>query len=137
MVVIEPLLFGLCRRLLEIHVLLQALQIVAFRPLVIGLIKGVTMMKVVLVEGVTMEVVLIKGVTMMKVALVEGVTMMKVVLIEGVTMEVVLIEGVTIAFQGIEPEEAAANFLNGLSFRRSKSGATVNEMKTVEISSIK
>jgi hypothetical protein len=126
-VVIEPLLFGLCRRLLEIHVLLQALQIVAFRPLVIGLIKGVTMMKVVLVEAVTM----------MKVALVEGVTMMKVVLIEGVTMEVVLIEGVTIAFQGIEPEEAAANFLNGLSFRRSKSGATVNEMKTVEISSIK
>ncbi len=84
------------------------------------------MMKVALVEGVTMEVVLI-----------EGVTMMKVVLVEGVTMEVVLVEGVTIAFQGIEPEEAAANFLNGLSFPRSKSGATVNEMKTVEISSIK
>ncbi len=104
MVVIEPLLFGLRRRLLEIHVLLQALQIVTFRPLVVGLI-----------ETVTMEAVLIKG----------------------VTMEVVLIEGMTIAFQGIEPEEAAANFLNGLSFRRSKSGATVNEMKTVEISSIK
>jgi hypothetical protein len=114
-VVIEPLLFRLRRRLLEIHVLLQALQIVTFRPLVIGLI-----------ERVTMEVVLIKGVTMMKV-----------VLVEGVTMKVVLIEGVTIAFQGIEPEEAAANFLNGLSFSRSKSGATVNEIKTVEISSIK
>ncbi len=83
------------------------------------------MMKVVLIKGVTMEVGLIKGVTM------------EVVLIKGVTMEVVLIEGVTIAFQGIEPEEAAANFLNGLSFRRSKGGATVNEMKTVEMSSIK
>ncbi len=112
MVVIEPLFFGLRRRLLEIHVLLQALQIVTFRPLVISLIKGVTMMKVVLIKGVTVEVVLI----------------------EGVTMEVVLIEGVTNAFQGIEPEEAAADFLNGLSFRRSKGGATVNEMKTVEIS---